>query len=102
MTPFQGTPDSVDGALPCFPVKRFAKGVEDLPGFLGMFDFADRKAGRAVIVTLWATEEACAASAEFARKATKRLAEEGAEEVLSVREYEVGYYLLSDSLSRRW
>ncbi len=64
-----------------------------MPGFLGLFDLADRKAGQAVIVTLWATKEARDASADFARDAAKKVAEEGSEQVISMRDYEVGHYL---------
>jgi hypothetical protein len=40
---------------------------------------------------LWATKEARDASAEFARNAAKNVAEEGDEQVVSVRDYEVGH-----------
>ena len=51
-----------------------------------------------MIVTLWATKEARDASADFARNAIKSVADEGDEQVISMRDYEVGHYLLSDSL----
>jgi heme-degrading monooxygenase HmoA len=87
----------VDGPIR-FSVQKAIEGLENVPGFLGLFDLADRKAGQAVIVTLWATKEARDASADFARKAIKRVAEEGGEQVVSMRDYEVGHYLFSDSL----
>ena len=65
------------------------------PGFLGLFDLSDRKSGEALVVTLWATREARDASAEFARNAAKSVAEEGNEQVISVRDYEVGYSTFS-------
>ena len=68
-----------------------------LPGFLAMFDFADRDTGRAMVVTLWATKETRNASAEFARDATAKVVEAGGEQGISVREYEVGHYIFSDS-----
>jgi hypothetical protein len=40
---------------------------------------------------LWATKEARDASAEFARNAAKSVADEGDEQVISVRDYEVGH-----------
>jgi heme-degrading monooxygenase HmoA len=95
VTTFQAAPDSVDGPIR-FAVKTASQGVGELPGFLGLFDLLDRASGRAVVVTLWATEEARAASAEFAREATKKVAEAGTEEVLSMRDYEVGHYLFGD------
>jgi heme-degrading monooxygenase HmoA len=91
---FQAAPDSVDGPIR-FSVQRATRGVEELPGFLGMFDLADRETGHSVVVTLWATKEARDASADFARNATKSVAEEGAEQLISVRDYEVGHHIVS-------
>jgi heme-degrading monooxygenase HmoA len=75
--------------------------MEHLPGFLGLFDLANRETGQALMVTFWATQEAHAASAEFARKLTEKVVEETGEQVLSIREYEVGHYMLSDDFARR-
>ena len=66
-----------------------------LPGFLGLFDLSDRNTGHALVVTLWATKEAREASLEFARSAANDVAEAGGEQVISVRNYELGNYLLS-------
>ena len=68
----------------------------ELPGFLGLFDLSDRKSGEALVVTLWATRKARDASAEFARNAAKSLAEEGDEQVISGRDYEVGHSSFRD------
>lgn len=95
VTVFQTAPDSVDGPIR-FAVQRASKGALELPGFLGLFDLADRKSGHALIVTLWETKEARAASADFARNASKSVAEEGDEQVISMRDYEVGHYALGD------
>jgi hypothetical protein len=62
-----------------------------------MFDFADRDTGRAMVVTLWATKEAREASAEFAHDAAEKVVAAGGEQVISVREYEVGQYIFIDS-----
>jgi heme-degrading monooxygenase HmoA len=97
VTVFQGAPDSVDGPIR-FAVQRASKGVAELPGFLGLFDLADRRSGHAVILTLWATKEARDASADYARQAVKRVAEEGDEQVISMRDYEVGHYAFRDGL----
>jgi heme-degrading monooxygenase HmoA len=99
VTIFQGSADSVDGPIR-FPVKTLSDGMKDLPGFLGLFDLADRETGQTLMVTFWATQEARAASAEFARNATNKVAEETGEQVLSVREYEVGHYILGDGLAK--
>lgn len=48
---------------------------------------------------MWETKEALDASADFAREATKSVAEEGDEQVISTRDYEVGHHLLSDDFS---
>ena len=60
-TTFQGSADSVDGAIR-FPLKTLSEGMEHLPGFLGLFDLANRETGQALMVTFWATKEAHAAS----------------------------------------
>jgi len=94
VTIFQGAPDSVDGPIR-FAVQRASEGGGDLPGFLGLFDLSDRDSGQSVVVTFWTTKEALDASAAFARSATESVAEEGAEHVISIRDYEVGHHLLS-------
>ena len=40
------------------------------------------------------------ASADFARQATKTVAEEGGEHVLSMRDYDVGHHFLGDDFPR--
>jgi heme-degrading monooxygenase HmoA len=97
VTIFQGTPDSVDGAVR-FAVRDAVESVDRAPGLLGLFDLSDRCTGRSAIVTFWATHEDRAASAERAKAAVERIAEAGGEKVLSVREYEVGYHLFSEEL----
>ena len=94
VTTFQAAPDSVDGPIR-FAVQRASQGMAAFPGFIGLFDLSDRNTGHAVVVTLWTTNEAREASLEFARNAAKQVAEAGDEQVISVRNYEVGNYLLS-------
>jgi heme-degrading monooxygenase HmoA len=98
VTTFQAAPDSVDGPIR-FAVQRASQGIAELPGFLGLLDLSDRDTGHAVVVTLWATKEAREASLEFARNAAKEVAEAGDEQVISVRNYEVGNHLLSPDLA---
>jgi heme-degrading monooxygenase HmoA len=88
---FEGTPDSVDGAIR-FPIKKIAESLKDVPGFLGMFDLANRKTGRAVVISVWATKEACSASADLARDNSAWVAKEADENVMSIDEYEVGHH----------
>jgi heme-degrading monooxygenase HmoA len=95
VTTFQAARDSVDGPIR-FAVQRASEGVVELPGFLGLLDLADRRSGHAMVVTFWATKEARDASADFARNATKSVAEEGDEQVISMRDYEVGHSRFSD------
>jgi heme-degrading monooxygenase HmoA len=92
---FQGVPGSVDGPIR-FALKTVTKDLASVPGFLGILDFADREAGRAVTVTLWATAEARAATADLARARAERVAEESLERVISVDDYEVGHYVFTD------
>jgi hypothetical protein len=68
VTIFQGSADSVDGPIR-FPVKTLSEHLEELPGFLGLFDLANRETGQALMVTFWATDEARAASAEIRARA---------------------------------
>jgi len=95
VTTFRSARDAVDGPIR-FAVQRASEGMMELPGFLGLFDLSDRKSGEALVVTLWATKEARDASAEFARNAAKSVAEEGDEQVISVRDYEVGHSRFND------
>jgi hypothetical protein len=67
---------------------------------LGLFDLSDRNTGHALVVALWATKEAREASLELARNAANEVAEAGDERVISVRNYEVGNYMLSPDLRR--
>jgi heme-degrading monooxygenase HmoA len=97
VTVFQGTPDSVDGAVR-FAVRAAVESVDRAPGLLALFDLSDRSSGRSAIVTFWATREARAASAERAKAAVERIAEAGGEKVVSVRDYEVGYHLFTEEL----
>ena len=75
--------------------------MRELHGFLGSFDLSDRKSGQALVVTLWATKEARDASAEFARNAAKSVADDGDEQVISVRDYEVGHSRFRDGFPAR-
>ena len=100
VTIFQGTADSADGPIR-FPVRTLGEGLEDLPGFLGLFDLTSRETGRALLVTFWATDEAREASADVAQNLAAKVVEETGEKVLSVREYEVGHYQVSEDLARR-
>ena len=95
VTTFQAARDSVDGPIR-FAVQRASEVMLELPGFLGLLDLSDRKSGQAVVVTLWATKETRDASAEFARNAANSVAEEGDEQVISVRDYEVGHSRFND------
>ena len=90
VTTFQSARDAVDGPIR-FAVQRASEGMLEIPGFLGLLDLSDRRSGQAMVVTLWATKEAREASAEFARQATKSVADEGDEQVISVHDYEVGH-----------
>jgi heme-degrading monooxygenase HmoA len=97
VTIFQGTPDSVDGAVR-FAVRDAVEKVDRPPGLLAFFDLSDRSTGRSAILSLWATREDRAASAEQAKAAVERIAEEGGEKVVAIREYEVGYHLFTEGL----
>jgi hypothetical protein len=97
VTIFQGTPDSVDGAVR-FAVRDAVEKVDRPPGLLAFFDLSDRRIGRSAIVSLWATPEDRAATAEQAKAAVERIAEEGGEKVVAIREYEVGYHLFTEGL----
>src|SRR5438874_11357079 len=100
VTTFQGEPDSVDGPMR-FPLRKTSQGLEELPGVLAIFDLADRKSGRAAVLTLWATKEAREESAAFALAAGKRGGEENGERIVSIRDYEIGEFLFSGDFPPR-
>ena len=63
--------------------------VRRLDGFVGAYLLVDRDAGRAIVVALWESEEALAASAERAAHLRQEASEAAGGAVGSVESYEV-------------
>lgn len=63
--------------------------VQGIPGFEGAYFLVDREGGRAISLTLWASEEALNESARKADQLRQGAAEGGAGSIESVDHYEV-------------
>ena len=83
---FHGSPDRAEGAL-AGPVPP---AVQRLAGFKGAYSLLDRKSGKAMLITLWETEEAMQASAELAKQVRGETVQSaGATTPATVEVYEV-------------
>jgi heme-degrading monooxygenase HmoA len=69
--------------------RRTAEPLAQLEGFERAYFLTESAAGRAVSVTLWESQAAMAASADWANKAREHAAHESGAAVESVRSYEV-------------
>jgi len=73
--------------------------LEGQEGFERAYFLADAAAGRAVSITLWESESAMAASAEWAGKAREHAAHDAGAMIESVHGYEVA--LIADGAAAR-
>ena len=69
--------------------RRTTGPLAELEGFERAYFLTDAAAGRAVSITLWESEAAMAASAEWASKAREHAAHESGSTIQSVHSYEV-------------
>jgi heme-degrading monooxygenase HmoA len=69
--------------------RRTTEPLAQLEGFERAYFLTESAAGRAVSVTLWESQAAMAASADWANKAREHAAHESGAAVESVRSYEV-------------
>ncbi len=83
---FQGTPGQEDKALAGPPPPE----VQQMAGFRGAYTLFNRKSGKAMLITLWDTEEAMQASAEVAKQVRARTVQEtGGTAPAQVETYEI-------------
>jgi heme-degrading monooxygenase HmoA len=69
--------------------RRTTEPLAQIEGFERAFFLTDPAAGEAMSITLWETEEAMTASAEWANRAREHATHESGARVESVRSYEV-------------
>ena len=69
--------------------RRTTEPLAQLEGFERAYFLTDSEAGRALTITLWDSQAAMTASADWASRAREHAAHESGAEVESVRSYEV-------------
>ena len=88
VTTFEGPAERMDeGARQAR--EQILPAARQMEGFKGMYVLADRESGKAMAVTLWASEEAMRASEEAANRLRQQSATSMGEEVRAVDRYEV-------------
>ncbi|MGI8828058.1 MAG: hypothetical protein ACR2JC_20995 [Chloroflexota bacterium] len=82
---FHGTPDQAEALVGPAPDE-----VQSMAGFKGAYALMNRQTGRAMLITLWESEEAMQASAEQAKRMRAEAVEEtGGTGPADVETYEV-------------
>lgn len=82
---FQGTPDRVEALAGPVPPE-----IQSMAGFKGAYALMNRQTGKAMLITLWESEEAMQASAEQAKQTRAAAVEQtGGTEPAQVETYEV-------------
>jgi heme-degrading monooxygenase HmoA len=84
---YAGTPDQAEEGVENF--EGLTDALRGLDGFEGAYLFVDRGTGKAVSVTLWASEDAAQASAEKAKQMRDQAAGGAGMSIESVATYEV-------------
>ena len=84
---YAGTPDQAEEGIQNF--ERLTDALRSLDGFEGAYLFVDRGVGKALSVTLWASEDAVQASAEKAKQMRDQAAGGAGMSIDSVATYEV-------------
>jgi heme-degrading monooxygenase HmoA len=83
---FKGSPDREETALTGPPPAE----IQAMAGFVGAYTLANRQTGDVMLITLWESEEAMAASAERAKRLRAEAVEElGGSGPAQVETYEV-------------
>ncbi len=84
---YAGTPEQAQEGIQNF--EGLTDALRSLDGFEGAYLLVDRGRGKALSVTLWASEEAAQASAEKAKQMRSQAAEGAGMSIESVEDYEV-------------
>ena len=85
---FEVSPERAEGAIE-FSKRRALPTASSTPGFRGGYWLFDRAAGKAAVVTLWATQGAMDASVQMSAAWREESAQALGTDPLSVEEYEV-------------
>ena len=84
----QGSADKLDEAVSKVRSETLPK-VKQLQGNTGAIGLADRKSGKAIVITLWESDDALRQSEEQANKLREQAAQFGDQSIGSVDRYEV-------------
>jgi hypothetical protein len=87
-TTVRGDPGAMDDGI-AFVRDTTWPAVQQMSGCVGLSMLADRQAGRAVVTTAWATDEAMRASAEAVRDIRSQTAEALRADAVDVAEWEI-------------
>ena len=87
-TTVRGDPGAVDEGVALMRDQIWPE-LERMSGCVGMSMLADREAGRCIVTTAWATDEAMRASADPARELRSRAAEALRADAVDVMEWEI-------------
>ena len=86
---YQGDPAQIDQGLN-HARENILPRVKQIDGFEGVYYLVDRQSGKALIITLWESEEALRASEEEANRLRSESAESASATIENVERYEVG------------
>ena len=84
----EGSPASIDSSFGKFQSETLPK-ARELQGNVGFIGFADRKSGRATLITLWESPDAMRQSEQQANQLREQAAQSGGQRVAGVDRYEV-------------
>ena len=85
---YHGDPGRIDEGLDNLR-ENIVPRAQQMDGFKGLYYLLDRESGKALSVTLWASEEAMHASEEAANRLREESAEASGETIDNVERYEV-------------
>ena len=85
---YQGDPGQIDQGL-AYDLENILPKVNQIDGFEGLYYLVDRESGKALSMTLWASEQTMRASEEEANRLRTESAESASATVESVQRYEV-------------
>jgi heme-degrading monooxygenase HmoA len=86
LSTYQGDTDALTEGF-----RRTVEPLEQMEGFVRAYFLTNSAAGRAMTVTIWETEAAMAATAQWANKAREHAAHDAGARVQSVESYEVAF-----------